>query len=144
MVINPQKYKEPLVRVTFAVVSGNGYGYLLRQAIAWLGAFCMLKSDITKPQNMIDINEIQEKKPFLWKDWLANLLIANVPASFLIVMLKELGVTGVLPTIIILFGGMLIVSKVRKSKATRKTIFYALLANFVAFFIVPIIMLELS
>lgn len=96
---------------------------------------------------MIDVTRQKEKRPFLWKEYATNILIANIPASILWALLKEAGVTGVMPIMILLFGGAYIVGETRSKKgkvATGKSVLYALGLNVVIFIIIPVIFFAIS
>lgn len=92
---------------------------------------------------MIDITKQQEKKPFLWKEYATNVLIANIPASTIIAIFE---IKSVVPIMILIFGGASVVGKIREKKgrvASSKTVLYALLANIIFFFIIPLLGLAL-
>jgi len=97
---------------------------------------------------MYDITKKEEKKKtILWKDWATNLLLAYIPAGILIVLLKEIGITGVIPTMILVFGGAAVVGKIRSKRgyvATWKSVLWALGAIVLVFILIPIIFIALS
>jgi hypothetical protein len=89
---------------------------------------------------MLDITK--EKKTFVWKEFAVNTLIAVMPASILIVILNQfMGIKGSIVPIVCIFGGEMIVAKIRRKNnriTTNKTLLYVLLINLVFFIILPI------
>lgn len=62
------------------------------------------------------------KKPFLWKEHLINILIALIPAIILIALVEEFfGITGAFLPFIFIFGGEIIIGKIRKRKNKKTT-----------------------
>ena len=96
---------------------------------------------------MYDITKKEEgKKTILWKDWATNLLLAYIPAGILIVLLKEIGVAGVIPTMILIFGGAALVGRIRSKRgyvATWKSVLWALGANVLVFIVIPVIFIAI-
>lgn len=112
--------------------------------------FCCLHKDafIKKPtlNNMLDITK--ESKPFAWKEFAVNTLIAVMPASVLIVIINQImGVTGAVVPLLCIFGGEMIVAKIRRKRgsvATKKTVLYVLLANLIFFIVLPMIFIAFT
>lgn len=88
-----------------------------------------------------------QKKPFLWKEHAVNFLIAIIPASILIVLLKEfLSITGAFLPLVLIFGGEIIVGKIRKKKdkeSTWKTIAFWIFMNILILGFLPILLLTI-
>jgi len=95
---------------------------------------------------MLDITK--ESKPFAWKEFAVNTLIALMPASVLIVIINEIiGVRGAVVPLLCIFGGEMIVGKIRKKRglvATNKSILWALSANLVFFLVLPVILIAIE
>ena len=117
--------------LSLLAVSGNRYAAARRDR-GW--AFCINMQDITKPV---------VRKPFPWKEYAVNILIANIPASVGIALLNEIDVTGFLIPLALIFGGAVIVGWIRKRPATWKTVLLASGANIVFFFGAALIAISL-
>lgn len=95
---------------------------------------------------MLDVTK--EERTFVWKEFAVNVLIAIMPASVLIVITNQLlGVTGAVVPLLFIFGGEVLVGKIRKKKgyiATNKSILWALGANLVFFIILPVVLIAIT
>lgn len=96
---------------------------------------------------MQDVTKQQSNKPFQWKEFAVNILIADIPGTVLIVLLKQFaGITGALSTMIIILGGAWVVGKIRENKgakATGKSLVIWILINIAFFIFLPGILLAL-
>jgi hypothetical protein len=94
---------------------------------------------------MQDITKQQTIKIFRWKELAVNFLIAVIPGSVLIILLKQFAViVGALPTLIIILGGTWIVGKIRDNKgkkATVRTVLIWVLINIAFFILLPALLL---
>ena len=92
---------------------------------------------------MQDITKPSSKKSFQWKEFCVNVLIANIPASIGIALLAEIGVSGFIVPLLLIFGGAGVVGWIRKKSskmATWKTVLFALGANVVFFLGIAVIL----
>lgn len=85
------------------------------------------------------------KKPFLWKEHAVNFLIAIIPATILIVLAEEfLGITGIFLPLVLIFGGEIVIGKIRQRKnteATWKTIGFWILMDVLILGFLPLLLL---
>lgn len=93
---------------------------------------------------MIDITQQKEKKPFKGKEYAFDVLVGGIPAIIVAVTLKEAGISGFLPIMILLLCGATVIGVIRRKKGCAvswKMIWYAIAANFIVFIVIPILLI---
>lgn len=97
---------------------------------------------------MLDVSKAKEEKTaFSFKDYAFDILVAFIPASFIITASQMMGIVGALIPIISIFGGAYLVGKYRKKKgikASKRNFFYVIALIIILIFILPMIILSLT
>ncbi len=69
---------------------------------------------------MIDITKKQIKKPFDLKEYFKCVFIAFLPAILVTEILREIGIIGLLPTVLPIYGGAELVKYIRSKRRNLK------------------------